>query len=279
MVAYSKVFKSLQIGRLSNEDCFQFISDIAGKLYLNTESVEDRETKLNDVDVLGIKPQYAALIEARDRMGIALEPIRKSPITKPLAGADFTRDDILQGIFGHVRNTARHHYDPVIRAMAVRLLVAVDHYAGMKADGYHKETGRVHNFMEEVNTNYSDVIVPLGLTGWLDALLAAHNAFKALAGDRQAEAAEKTELTVKDTRKEATKAVRDLFGFIEAKITVTGNRTPFEGFIRDANIVITEYANELAIHMGRLKAKKKGDANKEDGEESNEADETSKKDK
>jgi hypothetical protein len=51
-------------------------------------------------------------------------------------------------------------------------------------------------------------------------------------------------------------ALYAILDFVEAKITVTGDRTPFEGFIRDFNTQADYYNKQLAIHLGRLAAKK-----------------------
>jgi hypothetical protein len=87
-------------------------------------------------------------------------------------------------------------------------------------------------------------------------LQAANEAFKVLMKERDAEIAARTDLVVKNVRKEVIHALRELFGFVEAKIIVTGDRAPFADFIRDVNVILDRYAKQLAIHKGRLAAKK-----------------------
>jgi hypothetical protein len=114
----SKEFHSIALWQFMNEDLFQVTCDVADTLYFDDGAHEDRQGKAYDVDTLGVRPKYLNLINARDKFGLVLEPILKSPVTRKLADADFFRDTITQGFNGQVNTMAKYHFDPAMHDFA-----------------------------------------------------------------------------------------------------------------------------------------------------------------
>jgi capsule polysaccharide export protein KpsE/RkpR len=94
------------------------------------------------------------------------------------------------------------------------------------------------------------------LNDWLTQLDTENQKFKALMSERYTEASQRLATRMKAARAETDKALRTIFGQIEALALVNGIAA-YEAFIREVNAVLERYKNILAQEKGRRKANDK----------------------
>jgi ElaB/YqjD/DUF883 family membrane-anchored ribosome-binding protein len=107
---------------------------------------------------------------------------------------------------------------------------------------------------------YAKDAATAGLTGWMDELEKANNAFGNLSMDRYDESAAQTALAMKEIRSQVDDAYRKIVERINAAIIMEGE-DDFSEFVTTLNAVIKKYSDILAQKQGRAAAKKENKEN------------------
>jgi ElaB/YqjD/DUF883 family membrane-anchored ribosome-binding protein len=95
----------------------------------------------------------------------------------------------------------------------------------------------------------------VGLRDWVTELEANNNTLSDLVKSRYEEAAEKSDIKMKEIRTEIDNALRDLVDRIEALYLLQESEV-HATFIKKVNVIAEKYKNILAQRYGRLAAKK-----------------------
>jgi hypothetical protein len=235
---------------LWNEEHFQFHSDVVALLADDGQSNEEGEG-YNTATSLGVEQDYAAYLIAHNKEDVALELIRKSAITKKIAEADTTRDITFRGLTDFVR-TSTQHFNTDKREAAYQLKVVLDHYGNLAHKSYAAETASIYNLLQELNDKYAAEIAQVGIGDWVSQLEADNAAFQTLLDARFAETAGKTDLRMKEVRKEIDIIYRRIIARIEAYMLLNGDAL-YIPFVRALNARVAFYATLIAQRKGRKK--------------------------
>jgi hypothetical protein len=228
---------------LRNEEWFQF--------YTEFKTLVEQYTPA----ALNIDELFAVFLVLYSNSDEALEIIRKNAATGQLAEADTTRDIDFRG-FAEAVKSALHHFDAAKREAARRLQITFDHYGNLARKPYDEETASIYNFVQEMNGKHASDIAVLGLNDWVIQLDADNKAFEALLKTRYAEDAGKTDLRMKDVRRETDRNYRDILDRIDALILINGD-SAYAPFVKELNIRVERYSDIIAQRKGRS-AKRKG---------------------
>jgi hypothetical protein len=236
---------------LRNEEHFRFHTDVVVLIDGDGTPHEEGEGdgRLYTAVTLGIEQDFDAYLIAHNKEDVALELIRKSATTEKIAEADTTRDITVRGLTDSVR-TSLQHFNADKREAARQLKVVLDHYGNLAIKGYAEETASIYNLLQELNDNYAAEIALLGIGDWVAQLDADNTAFQTLLDARFAEVAGKTDLRMKEVRKEIDAIYRKITDRIAAQMLLNGE-APFIPFVRDLNARIAFYANVIAQRKGR----------------------------
>lgn len=183
--------------KLRNEEHFQFQSELI-------ELVE-RFTPVT----LGIEAAFAAYLPLYANEAEALDVIRKSAVTDEIANADHLRDTTFRGMCYTVKG-ATNHFIPKKREAAERIQIAIDHFGNINAKPYDEQTASIKTLLADLNTTYADDVATLRLEEWITELQVDNNAFEALMNERYSDDAGKTQLKMKEVRKEVDAVYRTI---------------------------------------------------------------------
>lgn len=199
--------------------------------------------------LLGIEQKYANYLSLYNNESEALELIRKSDKTAKLSDADRDRDGISTG-FRCVVEGYTYHFADKKREAAERLEIVHDSFGNINRKGYAAQTAAIDKMVDVLLSDYSADLALLKLTEWVTELKANNEAFKAISDERYADDAAKTQLKMKDVRKEVDTAYRNITDLINALVLVNGaeNYTPF---INELNQRIEKYNLIIAQRKGR----------------------------
>jgi len=233
-------FEKLTLSNLRNDEHFQF-------------GAEFRDAVVRfDAAVLKIEPQFAAYLDLYNQEDTALKKIIKSAITAEIQDADSRRDQLFRGL-AETNKTALKHFDAEVQAAARRLKIVFDTYGNLASKPLNEQTSAVYNMLQDLNSSkYAADAVKVGLTPWKTELQAANEEFDRLKKERYDEAAEKTNLVLRQVRTEVDAQYRLITARIEALVIVEG-AAAYLPFINYFNVVIKKYANILARRSSKKK--------------------------
>ncbi len=223
--------------KLRNEEHFQF------------------QTEFNDLIIrftavlLGIEAAYAVYLLLYANEAEALDVIRKSAVTNEIADADHQRDNTYRGLCDTVKGAGKH-FLPAKREAAGRIQVALDHFGNINTKPYDEQTASINTLVIDLNTDYAADIATLNLAEWITELQANNDAFEALMDERYSNDAGKTQLKMKEVRKEVDAAYHTITDRINALAIVNGVET-YEPFMKELNKRVEKYNNTLAQRKGR----------------------------
>ena len=189
---------------------------------------------------LKIKPQFDAYLPLYDREDEALKKIVKSALTTRIHDADAARDDTFIGLTDFCRGMCKH-FTPAIREAALRIQVIMDTYGDVAHKPLNEETSAIYNLVQELQSNYAADLTATGIAQWVAELKARNEAFENLVKERFDETAAKTDVVLKDARKAADEAYRQLCDIINVRVVLDG-AADYETFIKTLNAVIAKYA-------------------------------------
>lgn len=236
--------QKLNLIRFRNHEHFQ----------LNTE-IKDLLMASNP-DLLQIRPQFDAYMQLFEREDEALKKIVKSSLTEEIHEADKRRDTTFLGLIA-TNKAAYRHFDAEVTASAKRLQILFDTYGNLAKMPLNEGTSAIYNMLQELNGNYAGDVEKVGLKAWVQELENNNNTLGVLVKNRYEEAADKSDIKVKEIRTELDTTLHDLVDRIEALYLLEGNEI-HAVFIRKVNIITEKYKNIIAQRYGRLAAKKEG---------------------
>lgn len=229
--------KSININNLRNDEHFQLHTELR------------KLVEKHGAAALNIEAAFAAYLPLYAAVDEALTKVSKSALTADIHAADKRRDALFRGMV-NANKSAADHFKPDVQAAAKRLKVLLDTYGNLAQKPLNEETAALHNLLQELEGSYAADAKLAGLADWAAELKAANAAFGKLVTDRYEEAALKTDLVLKQCRREADEAYRAIAERVNALAVVEGV-AKYEDFIRQLNAVLEKYATLLAQRRGR----------------------------
>jgi hypothetical protein len=203
-----------------------------------------------DPAALNIAELWATFLILYADADTAMEIIRKSAETALMLEADHVRDRTFRG-FADAVKSACNHFNPQKRAAAEQLTVLFDHFGNLAQKAPNEETAGIYNLLQELNGAYADRVALLSLTDWTAQLAADNAAYETLVKNRNTEVASRSNLKVKNVRREVQDVYSKITDRIEAIMTLNGETPPFMDFVNELNAFLKRYADTLAQRRGK----------------------------
>jgi len=223
--------------KLRNEEHFQYGTEFKDLILKSTAAT------------LGIATEYAAYELLHIGEGVALDVILKSGFTIVIEDADITRNTTFRGLKGAVKSATKH-FSAETKQAAGRVKLVFDHYGNVTKKNYNEETAAINSLITDLNNDHAADVATLGIADWLTELKANNDAFDALMKSRYSEEASKTQLRMKEVRKEVDKAYTTIVDRINALIIVNGARG-YTAFVNELNERVDKYNLIIAQREGR----------------------------
>jgi polyhydroxyalkanoate synthesis regulator phasin len=179
-----------------------------------------------------------------------LKKIVKSALTEKIQEADAMRDDMCIGI-NEISKAHLRHFDPATCDAAKRVRIVMDTYGNIARKPLHEQTSAVYNLLQELQGEYKDDIMKIGLDTWVAKLQQTNSELDALVKGRYEEAAAKTDAVMRDTRRELDSIYNKLREIINVFATIENDTDVLNTFIKTFNIVIGKYAAIMAQQTGK----------------------------
>ena len=227
----------LHLANLRNEEHFQFMTDVKGLV----ESA--------GAEPINISALYPLLLTLYAKEDLALEAIRKSVLTDPIANADVVRDTVDRG-FVLLIESYSYSADATKVQAAKNIQVVIDHYGDFRARSYNEETAAIYNFIQDLNSRCAADIAVLCVQEWIDDLSAANQAFDDLMNQRFDASAVQEIVNLRETRKEIDRVYVEIVERINASILLNGEAA-YSDFVSKLNERILYFKNTLAVRKGR----------------------------
>jgi hypothetical protein len=244
--------KPIKTSHLRNDEHFQFITEFLDLVKETTAPALKVETQFDN---------FLLLYGKEDK---ALKKILKSAITEDIHTADRRRDLTFSGMV-EVNRSALKHFNHEKVAAAKRLQIVFNTYGNVANKPLNEQTSAVYNLLQELKSSHTADIATVGLGDWVQELTANNTAYETLVKDRYSETAQRTDLVLKEVRRQTDAAYRAVVERINAFALVEGGAV-YNSFIRRMNTVIDKYSDTLAKRRGAAAAKKKADENTAAGE-------------
>jgi hypothetical protein len=237
--------QKLYFRNLRNDEHFQFMTDFANLVRRFTPAAL-RVTAQFDA--------FEALCRQEDEV---LRKITKSALTAQIAEADAARDDVFRGMADAVLS-ASHHYNAPVREAGERLLIVLRTYGNVAEKPLAEQTSAVHNLLQELTTKHMADVEAIGLAGWITELDRRNAEVEKLMATRYDETAGRSDLVLRDVRRQVDEAYRVCAGRVDALQVVDGGEAgaPWAAFIAELNAVIERAANLVSQRRGRAAAEK-----------------------
>jgi hypothetical protein len=244
----------LKSENLRNEEFFEKSTEVVDMLEVSDAPHDDDDEEYYDAETLGVGDLFVLYKVKHSELDSGLEVIRKSSLTADLAASDAVRDKTFRGINDIVKGYLKH-FDEEMSKAARRVKIVIEHYGNLSKEGYTQETASFRNLLQDFKGDYAADISLLGLNDWVAKLEADNLAFAALMNERYTEAVRKSEIRVREVRKEVTAIYRKMIKRIEALRLINGD-AKYAAFVRDLN-VRTAYYNDIVNKRKGRNAKKR----------------------
>jgi len=196
---------------------------------------------------LKITPQFTGFTALYSREDEALKKISASAFTPKIHEADAARDETLTGMMEVCKGMCKH-YIPATRDAARRVQVVFRAYKHSGSKPINEETSAIYNLVQELRTEkYGGDVQTVGLTGWVDELDRRNKTVEELVKGRFNEGASKTDIVLRDARRETDAAYTDICDIINVYVLLEG-AAAYETFIRTLNEVIKKYSVKPPKH-------------------------------
>ena len=233
------LIESTNNARYRNDEHFQFITD-----FIQTVDKFGAAT-------LKIEPQMTALAALYAKEDEALKKINKSAFTKEIQDADTYRDQIFKGLTATVK-AATFHFDKTKQDAATKLMIILNTYGNIAVKPLSEQTSATSNLLQDIRSKNKETTA-LGITEWANELETANNAVNSLMMDRYEETSLKSDIVLKQVRKEIDALYREITARINALVTIEGTENYVE-FTKMLNAVTTRYTNIIAQRTGKTAA-------------------------
>ena len=229
---------------------------ILRKSKLRNEEHFQNQTEFKDLIIkftpalLGIVNEYAAYEPLHAAEGVALDVIVKSAYTIDIEDADLKRNTTIRGVAGAVKSAAKH-FSTEKKQAAARVQLVFDNYGDITKKSHAEETAAINSLITDLNNDHAADVATLGIADWLTELKANNDAFDALMKSRYTEEASKTQLRMKQVRREVDKAYDTIVNRINALIIVNGTSRTYTAFVNELNERVDKYNLIVAQREGR----------------------------
>jgi len=214
--------------RLRNDAHFQFHTEV-------------RDLILKSAAVLArIKQQFDAYELLYAQVDDALKKIRKSAITEQIWEADKARIKIFTGLSAKCR-AAQKHFDPKVVEAARQVKIVFDTYGRIAKKPLNEKTSAIYNILQELKGKHAKNIALIGVSEWTKELRERNLVFNGLVKARFDESAAKSDVVLKEARKELDKKYRIIIERVNALVIVDGAEN-YETFVRTLNVIVKKYA-------------------------------------
>ena len=232
--------QSIDLTKLRNAEHSQFHTEFKEQLELKTALS------------LGVVPQFADYTQKYTDESEAMVYISKSSYTEQLAAADDRRDMIFRGLADTIFAAQNHYKDENIAA-AKKLAIILNTYGNIANESYDEETALISKFVEELQGNYLTETELLGLAEWAEELKKSNTVFQTLKDQRYSEESGKTELRMKNVRKQTDEVYKSIINRINAQILLNGEAN-YKDFVTALNLRIEHYKTLIVQHKKRASA-------------------------
>lgn len=222
-----KRFLRFTLRQMRNEEWFNFFLEFKTFVIQNTPQA------------LGIEALFSLFLTQLQQADEALEQIRKSPLTVDIRRFDALRDSAFRSLKAAWKYGLADP-DPYQHEAAERLGIVFHHFGNLASKPYNEATAGILNFIQELRGKYAPDVQTLTLTGLVDKLEEANNAFETMVLQRNAEAAERPALNMLQLRHDTDRCYCDMLERIEAQALMEGPDR-FDDFIRTLNANIERY--------------------------------------
>ncbi len=242
-----KKIKSLEIGRLHNEESFAFNQQVVAETaHLPGEGTTPSEPEEDEPVVQASEPEEGstpALTAAVDGHAAAvtefdgaLKDSGKIAGAAKAEAADSERDAAWRGARNYVKAVLVHP-ETAIQQAAEEVLALFDKYGDPTSLSQTEESGVLHNLMQDLNQVDSDKMTTLGFAPWLTLMTTKEEAFLVAVDLRTEEEAGRVVGIVKEKRLLAENAYRKLVETVNAHVILYGE-APYATFIDRMNVLI-----------------------------------------
>jgi hypothetical protein len=229
--------KKAKTVRLRNEEHFQFHKDV-------TELIEQLTPASLNIDALHPRYQLCFANETE-----ALDNMRKNSISDALCEKDQHRDKKLRGLKSFIESTLTLDDDSLVQA-AMRLNALIKFYGNVAKKPYNEETGALHSMIKDFRGKYADDVNTITATSFVNSLDESNTSFEALMRTRYTSEADKSELSMKETRVATDAAYLEIVERINAGIVFNGEEGYTE-FVKELNERIERQNLVLAQRAGQ----------------------------
>jgi len=213
--------------RMRNDEYFQY----------NVEFIElVNRYDAQRLNISALFEEYMPLFEEVDG---ALLKIMKSAYTEKIKKADKRRDDVFRGLVDKCR-AAEKHFKPDVKQAAIEIKILFDTYGNIARKPLNEQTSAVYNLMQELEGKFAQHVQTLDVQEWVDELRSSNNDFAEVYRSRFDETAQRTDVVLKNARKELDRKYRLIVERINALVIVEG-KDKYDDFIRALNVVIDKY--------------------------------------
>lgn len=229
---------------LRNGEHYQFFSSL-DKLIVKT-----------GVAVLGIDalyPEFKPLLEDETE---AFNVVKESAVTDELADSDAYRDSTFRGLVNAVKSNLTH-FNPDVKKASLNLMPVFNLLGNITKETYIEETADIRDFCKKLLGEFLADTTAAGLKEWVIQLQKDNDNFEELQNTRFTEASVKTQLRMKQVRKQIDTVYQQIVKRINALIIVNGEAA-YKDFVNELNERIASYNLTLSVRKGRN--------NKDDGE-------------
>jgi hypothetical protein len=189
--------------------------------------------------VLTLLPRLYELIELEGQL---VDALKGSLYTERIAEADRRVDRDIVGINAAIASAA-HHYDPAVAEAARELEVRMKAFRGeIEKKSYEEESAAVKILVNDLQNAFAPQVALVGLSGWVNELVSAQEAFEQLFIQRNQELAIRPQEKLREVRKEADEVYHRIVERIDAYGALNGYDTTGL-FVGELNREVT-YFNE-----------------------------------
>ena len=231
--------KGITLQELQQEESFEFHTSIY-------RTLESEKTSI------GVIKDYDAAVQGFD---LALKQIRESAKTTDIAAADERTDRAWRGLHS-ANKTCLNHFDPAVAKAAHAIDIVIRGFGNPTELSYPNEVGTIRNLCQQLSdaTNMP-LIQKAGLSGWLNELRTANEAFSMLFDERAEEQSTLTTGAARDARRKTEEVYREMVKVINANLIVAPWPS-LEEKIDKVNYYINYYKNIIARRKGVAASKK-----------------------
>ena len=187
----------------------------------------------HSADALNIRDQYSEYQRACQTEAEAWAGIAKSASTQEIVDCDHAREITLRGFISQVRCNL-NHFDESMRGCARRVLAIVDECVNMVPRPYDEESAMITCLTTDLRTKAWTDLECLCLTDWCTQLEAQNTEFITLETSRNSEECNRTELSMKQARKQTDAAYQKMVERINALVVIAGEDS-YREFVQEVN--------------------------------------------